>query len=158
MLVSLSFPAELLCLHLSLPPLCTVGLIIHFHTLPSICVIPPLCLSLSLSLSLTLSLSHSAMLRKRLIIPFYRKQWNRCLQCWSFLFLLLLVVRLWRSFKTTPLRELQKLSRWRQMWGGGVGGAKRKSVILARAEGCSLSPGLLAHSGNWFALHLNGFI
>ena len=113
---------------------------------------------LSVSLSLSLSLSHSATLRKRLIIPFYRKQWNRCLQCWSFLFLLLLVVRLWRSFKTTPLRELQKLSRWRQMWGGGVGGAKRKSVILARAEGCSLSPGLLAHSGNWFALHLNGFI
>lgn len=39
------------------------------------------------------------------------------------------------------------------MWGGGVGGAKRQSVILTWAEGCSLSPGPLERSENWLALH-----
>lgn len=40
-------------------------------------------------------------------------------------------------------------------WGrcGGVGGAKRQSVILAWAEGCSLRPGLLEPGENWLTLH-----
>lgn len=53
-------------------------------------------------------------------------------------------------FETPPVKNPERVM-LKQMW--RVGGAKRQSVILAWAEGCSLRPGLLEPSENWLIHH-----